>query len=300
MGADGKGCQAGGDIPIGAGEDSGLVAEGGSRAAADACLALPCVPCPYGSLGIGKDANGCETCPICAPPDAGQAGDVQPPTSCTAPSDCIDFPVGPAIACCIGSACVYGQAAGSYSCVDASAQIIMASGYDQACQKDSDCVAIEEGDFCQPGENNGCTNAAINRTALAQYKADLAKTTAGECYGRSGCGAEFGPCCQNGVCAVNAQCLNVVAGDASAEAGSTSAADAGPFMCAGNDGSVITCDGRTQYCQLTVGGAIGVTHPPACIDLPNACVSNRTCTCVNGAGSCVDNGGDITVTQAVP
>jgi hypothetical protein len=124
MGADGKGCQAGGDIPIGGGEDSGLVEEGGSRAdgssgctpaacaalpapalakicpdgttltaslceeqldgqcawgfpacPADACVALPCVPCPYGSLGIGKDANGCDTCPICLPPDAGQATD---------------------------------------------------------------------------------------------------------------------------------------------------------------------------------------------------------------------------------
>jgi hypothetical protein len=122
---------------------------------------------------------------------------------------------------------MYGQAAGTDSCVDASAQIIMASSYDQSCQKDSDCVAIEEGDFCQPGANNGCTNAAINRTALAQYHADLAKTMAGVCYGLTGCPAEVGPCCQSGVCRVNEQCFNVMAGDASAEAESTSAADAG-------------------------------------------------------------------------
>jgi hypothetical protein len=83
MGADGKGCQAGGDIPVGAGEDSGLVQESGSRPAADACVALPCVPCPYGSTGIGKDANGCETCPICAPPDAGRTTD-----GCTTIYDC--------------------------------------------------------------------------------------------------------------------------------------------------------------------------------------------------------------------
>jgi len=152
--------------------------------------------------------------------------DVQP-TSCTASSDCFDFPPGPVIACCIGRACVYGQAAERDSCFDASAQIIMGSSYDQSCQKDSDCVAIEEGDFCRPGANNGCTNAAINRSALAQYQADLATTTAGVCYGLAGCPLESGPCCQNGRCTVGWQCFNMMAGDASAEAESKSVADAG-------------------------------------------------------------------------
>jgi hypothetical protein len=54
----------------------------------DACsgaTALPCVPCPYGSVGTGKDQNGCDTCPICAPaPDAS----VDAGTTCTADSDC--------------------------------------------------------------------------------------------------------------------------------------------------------------------------------------------------------------------
>lgn len=36
------------------------------------CTTLPCPgPCTYGSIGVGVDANGCATCPICAPaPDA--------------------------------------------------------------------------------------------------------------------------------------------------------------------------------------------------------------------------------------
>jgi hypothetical protein len=156
-------------------------------------------------------------------------GDASPdaqPMSCTAPSDCIEFPPGPAIACCIGKLCMYGLSVSVDSCVDASAQIITASSYDQSCQKDSDCVAIEEGNFCQPGANNGCTNAAINKTALPRYQADLANTTAGVCYGLAGCPAEFGPCCQNGVCAVNGQCSNVTAPDASADAGTADAGDA--------------------------------------------------------------------------
>jgi hypothetical protein len=183
-------------------------------------------------------AAGCPSSSVTSPGDAGNVGDaaVTPtgdatpdvqPASCTVPSDCTDFPSGPAIACCIGRLCMYGPSVGTDSCVEASAQIVLASSYDQSCQTDSDCVAIEEGNFCQPGANNGCTNAAINRTALAQYRADLANTTAGVCYGLAGCPEESGPCCQNGVCAVNAQCLNVVAPDASADAGSTNAADAG-------------------------------------------------------------------------
>ena len=116
------------------------------------------------------------------------------------------------------------------------------------------------------------------------------------------------PTCTNGV----ADCPPVICpdggeGDAqdgdAGVGGDGSAPDAGPFLCAGDDGSVITCDGRTQYCQVAEGGAIGVTHPPACIELPTACLSNRTCACVNGAGSgtpCDDNGGDITVTQLLP
>ena len=182
-------------------------------------------------------AAACESSSATSPGDAGNVGeaavtspgdatpDVQP-TSCTVPSDCTDFPSGPAIACCIGRLCVYGLSAGTDSCVDASAQLLLASSYDQSCRKDSDCVAIEEGNFCRPGANNGCTNAAINRTALAQYQADLAKTTAGVCYGLTGCPLESGPCCQSGVCAVDGQCFDAVAGDASAKVGSADAGDA--------------------------------------------------------------------------
>src|SRR5580698_1713270 len=109
--------------------------------------------------------------PASLPGDAGDAGegdakspgDAGPdaePTSCTVPSDCISFHGGPAIACCVRNACLYGEAAQAETCADAAAQDIMASNYDQSCQKDSDCVAIEEGNFCDPGANTGCTNAA--------------------------------------------------------------------------------------------------------------------------------------------
>jgi hypothetical protein len=49
----------------------------------DACpvaTGIACPACPYGSVGNGHDANGCATCPICAPPpDSGGAVDACPP-----------------------------------------------------------------------------------------------------------------------------------------------------------------------------------------------------------------------------
>jgi hypothetical protein len=163
--------------------------------------------------------------------DAGDAGGVdarvssdgspgRSPTACTASSDCFPYPAGPAVACCIQSACVYGNAAEAETCADAASQNILASSYDQTCQLDSDCVAIEEGNFCTPDANNGCTNATISKSALSQYQADLAKTQAGVCYSVAGCPAEIAPCCQSGTCAMGGPCTT-------GDAGSNDAGDTG-------------------------------------------------------------------------
>ncbi len=100
-------------------------------------------------------------------------------------------------------------------CTDASAQIIQASNYDQSRATDADCVFVAEGNFCYPGATN-CANAAISKSAHAQYQADVAKTRAASCYAPGNCGAEFGPCCVSGMCQVGKQCGNL-ASDASAE-----------------------------------------------------------------------------------
>jgi hypothetical protein len=167
-----------------------------------------------GENGAGSDA----TLPGDAGPDAQGTG-------CALPSDCRSFPIpGPALACCVHDLCLYGDAALTQTCSDAATQDITASNYDQSCRTDSDCVAIAEGNFCDPGANNGCTNAAINKSALAQYRADLAKTQAAVCYGLSGCPLEVAPCCRSGVCGTNAQCVNALTKGESADA-STSAGD---------------------------------------------------------------------------
>jgi hypothetical protein len=81
----------------------------------------------------------------------------------------------------------------------------------------------------------------------------------------------------------------------------TDAADA--LVCDSGDGSPITCNGRTEACKIVNGGVYPGIHPPTCVVLPPSCQSAPTCTCVEaaaGSGTCVDNGGNFTVTEDVP
>jgi hypothetical protein len=94
-------------------------------------------------------------------------------------------------------------------CSDANAQLIQASNYDQSCAADTDCVAVAEGNFCYPGAGN-CPNAAISKSANAQYQADTAKTRAASCPAPGGCVDESGPCCVGGKCQVGGQCASAL------------------------------------------------------------------------------------------
>jgi hypothetical protein len=114
------------------------------------------------------------------------------------------------VPCCVDNVCKLETYDGD--CTDANGQIIQASNYDQSCTMDSDCVGVAEGNFCYPGATN-CATATINKSANAQYQADVAKTRAASCYAPGNCGAEFGPCCVSGMCQVGSQCGSL-AGDA--------------------------------------------------------------------------------------
>jgi len=52
----------------------------------------------------------------------------------------------------------------------------------------------------------------------------------------------------------------------------------GTFPC----GDMLECDLATQYCQQTVGGAVGNPPSYSCMDLPDACAGGGTCECVAG------------------
>lgn len=133
------------------------------------------------------------------------ADDNDAPTfRCTGPQDC-PYQDGLQVHCCVDGMCVYGQQAAATMCTDPAAQVIDASAYDQSCQTSSDCFGVAVGDFCHP--NPGCPNAAINKTAMPQYQADIAKTYgAGSCVALSSCGLYFGPCCRRGSCQMNTGC----------------------------------------------------------------------------------------------
>jgi len=165
---------------------------------------------------VGTDASLSASDATDAPADM----DAPESGACASPQDCIDFSVGPAVSCCINKACIYGQAAiDAVPCTDADVQIILASNYDQSCQADSDCVAAAEGNFCIAGAGN-CPSSAINKSAYSQFQADVAKTNASICRAVSSCGAEFGPCCRNGLCQMGTECSDSASPEAGARADS--------------------------------------------------------------------------------
>ena len=70
-------------------------------------------------------------------------------------------------------------------------------------------------------------------------------------------------------------------------------------------GSAATCDGRSQVCENTSGGAPPGVDLYQCIAIPAACASNVTCACVApalhlGVGQCTAAGKNLTLYNPVP
>jgi hypothetical protein len=119
------------------------------------------------------------------------------------PSDCIASML--TSSCCLDHTCV---PVSPDDCGDAGAQLIEAADYDQSCKTDSDCIAISEGNFACPGTPS-CQNAAINKSAYAQYQADVAKTHAASCVVLVACPFEPIPCCRGGTCHEDFACFGL-------------------------------------------------------------------------------------------
>jgi hypothetical protein len=89
----------------------------------------------------------------------------------------------------------------------------------------------------------------------------------------------------------------------SADAGTD--AGAGEFACGQN----LECDGRTSYCEETLGGVVvpdaaSTGGSFSCQALPKQCLLTHTCKCletyVAGIGQCSVSDGDLTATEDVP
>jgi hypothetical protein len=112
--------------------------------------------------------------------------------------------------------------------LDGAACFIEASNYDQSCSVDSDCVAsipgidvfdvrglfIVFGNYCSATMCENCQGqGVINRSAVAQYAADVSGTPLGSgaipsvpCF----CALPPPVCCQNGLCVANNSCLGAI------------------------------------------------------------------------------------------
>jgi len=96
-------------------------------------------------------------------------------------------------------------AAGGACCVpceaDPDVKAISASNYDRSCTADSDCVAVGVGDPCRPCDILCPGNAAINKSSLARYSADVASSPAGMDGAACSCQPiTLSVCCNAGTC----------------------------------------------------------------------------------------------------
>jgi hypothetical protein len=108
-------------------------------------------------------------------------------------------------------------------------EVISAESYDQACMKDSDCVAVGEGNVCDACLLT-CTTTAINARALPQFKKDLADTPAADALPRAQCScarsAGFAPCCRNGACRADVSCVAPTPSDSGSGPDTSTVSDA--------------------------------------------------------------------------
>jgi hypothetical protein len=80
--------------------------------------------------------------------------------------------------------------------------------YDQSCTLASDCIAVGLGDSCLTCDID-CPNWAINQSAMAQYRSDVAASPANGT--NCSCPASpAGPCCVRGTCQLGSQCADTV------------------------------------------------------------------------------------------
>jgi hypothetical protein len=160
---------------------------------------------------------------------------------------------------------------------------ISASSYDQSCTKASDCVGIATGPVTCCG-NDGCDNAAINKSDESKYEADLVADHPTDCTGTACPALACAPPtlgCVGGMCKV----LPYGSGDGGSSDGSKH--DSGEVPC----GS--TKCGANQVCVMDQmeGGAL---HPPSdagtCPDgdvlTGSSCSPAPTYTCKTTPSSC--------------
>jgi hypothetical protein len=76
---------------------------------------------------------------------------------------------------------------------------VLASGYDQSCDADTDCVGVGEVPSCSTS-TCACPTAAVNKSANAQYSALFSQVTAAHPPAPCNCPCLSGAICRDGTC----------------------------------------------------------------------------------------------------
>jgi|HubBroStandDraft_6_1064221.scaffolds.fasta_scaffold49648_2 hypothetical protein len=118
----------------------------------------------------------------------------------------------------LGSSGVTASSGTEASCV------ILESSYNQTCQLDTDCVAVNPGNFCAPIHPCFCgPTGVINGSSVEQFNADVATTPAfSDAAAPASCDcppgpAPIGPCCVSGACQFGVTCLLTTSPDAASD-----------------------------------------------------------------------------------
>ena len=103
---------------------------------------------------------------------------------------------------------------------------IHAADYDRSCQRDTDCVAVVDGDLNWPCF---CPSASIASSAVDAYQADLVRRRQGGIFGATCSCPTYGfPVCHQGLCTESLSIVTRLDGGvgSNADAGDSAARDA--------------------------------------------------------------------------
>jgi hypothetical protein len=102
---------------------------------------------------------------MCATPGKlGKPADSPPVCDATGAPSCVDV---------VFAYPTSGVVEGTLDGVAPTCGFIRTSDYDQSCKADSDCVAVSQGNFCNPTTCTNCLNGAISAHAQTQYQTDF-------------------------------------------------------------------------------------------------------------------------------
>jgi hypothetical protein len=149
------------------------------------------------------------------------------------------------------------------------------------------------------GSSSGTTSGSSSGTTSGSSSGTSSGSSSGTTSGSSGSSSGTTSGSSSG-----ASSSSSGGGASDGGAGDAGASDAGPgvFAC----GPTVSCDGRTQYCEIRIGGVVladgGGNKTYVCTAFPLKCAGDHSCACIatSPAQQCTESDGDVTLTTDTP